>query len=399
MTEQRTRRIVGSNAERTRLHNRQVVLGHIRQGTPMGRAQIARASGLSTQAVSNIISELHGEGLLQEAGRRIAGRGLPAVQYTLNPEGAHALGIEVRPDAVFAALVDLAGTAQFTHRVALTDARPEAVGEKVIALRQKALDETGRSADRLLGCGVVMPGPFGETGLSHAGQSALTDWAGIAPETFFEDLLGLQVTVENDATAAAVAERVSGVAADLDTFCFLYFGTGLGLGFVSGGQLQRGAFGNAGEIGHMIVEPGGRPCACGNQGCLETYVSRLAIRDHLAGAGVAVTSGSELEALYRSQSRPLMDWLDSARAPLAQAVGLIENLLDPQTVILGGAMPDILFDHLIMSLDLPKSSVAARPERDNPRVMRGASGRFTAALGGAALVINQVFTPRIAAEA
>ncbi|MEO1540033.1 MAG: ROK family transcriptional regulator [Pseudomonadota bacterium] len=276
MTEQRTRRIVGSNAERTRLHNRQVVLGHIRQGTPMGRAQIARASGLSTQAVSNIISELHGEGLLQEAGRRIAGRGLPAVQYTLNPEGAHALGIEVRPDAVFAALVDLAGTAQFTHRVALTDARPEAVGEKVIALRQKALDETGRSADRLLGCGVVMPGPFGETGLSHAGQSALTDWAGIAPETFFEDLLGLQVTVENDATAAAVAERVSGVAADLDTFCFLYFGTGLGLGFVSGGQLQRGAFGNAGEIGHMIVEPGGRPCACGNQGCLETYVSRLA---------------------------------------------------------------------------------------------------------------------------
>ncbi|MEL6680626.1 MAG: ROK family transcriptional regulator, partial [Pseudomonadota bacterium] len=379
------------NAERTRLHNRQVVLGQIRQGTPLGRAQIARASGLSTQAVSNIISELEAEGLLQEAGRRIAGRGLPAVQYALNPDGAHALGIEVRPDAVFAALVDLGGTARFTHRVALDRSDPDTVAQHVIALRQMALKTAEKSADRLLGCGVVMPGPFGKTGLSQSGQSVLTGWSDVSPAGFFEDVLGVSVTVENDATAAAAAERVSGVAVDLETFCFLYFGAGLGLGVVAGGHLQRGAYGNAGEIGHMVITPGG--------GNLESHVSRIAIRHHLAAAGVSVESGADLERLYREKSRPLFAWLDSAQAPLSQAIGLVENLFDPEVVILGGALPDILIDHLILSLDLPEGSVAARLDRDRPRVQRGASGRFTAALGGAALVLNDVFTPRIAAVA
>ena len=94
--------IVGSNAERTRFHNRQVVLGLVRNHQPVGRAEIARLSGLSTQAVSNITAELEQDGYLNEAGRQPRGRGLPATQYVLNAEGAYALGIEVRPNGCMA---------------------------------------------------------------------------------------------------------------------------------------------------------------------------------------------------------------------------------------------------------------------------------------------------------
>ena len=79
--------------------------------------------------------------------------------------------------------------------------------------------------------------------------------------------------VENDATAAAIGERLHGVARNLDSFVYLFIGTGLGAGLFLGGHLFKGSAHNAGEIGHMIVEPDGRPCPCGNRGCLERYLS------------------------------------------------------------------------------------------------------------------------------
>ncbi|UUP16604.1 N-acetylglucosamine repressor [Nitratireductor thuwali] len=392
------RRIVGSNAERTRLHNRQVVLGHVREKQPIGRAEIARISGLSTQAVSNIIAELEEDGLLLEAGRQSGGRGLPALQYRLNGDGAAALGIEVRPDAMFGALVNLEGETLFTTREALAGNSPATVAAVARKIRGEALAARLMSDQRILGAGVVMPGPFGNVGISGAGQSALQGWEDTNATALFEDALHMAVIVENDATAAAVAERVRGVASDLRTFCFIYFGAGLGLGVVADGEVQRGTFGNAGEIGHVVMTPGGRQCACGNKGCLETYASRIAAQAELAKAGIEVGSASDIERLYQERNPELMAWLDVAAGPLSQAIGMIENLFDPETVILGGAMPDAVLDHLISILTLPGGSVAVRPDRKTPRVLRGASGRLTAALGGAALVIHDTITPRITAK-
>ena len=109
--------VAGANPGRTRHHNRQMVLGHVRDAGKIGRAEIARISGLSTQAVSNIIADLADDGLLQERGRVSSGRGLPAVQYALNPSGGYALGFEIRPDVVFTALLDLDGKTVFSDRV------------------------------------------------------------------------------------------------------------------------------------------------------------------------------------------------------------------------------------------------------------------------------------------
>ena len=101
--------IVGANAGRSRGHNRQVVLGRIRAAEQIGRAEIARASGLSTQAVSNIIADLIGDGLIREQGTRRPTRGLPVTQYALNPLGGYAIGIEIRPDAIFGVVLDFCG--------------------------------------------------------------------------------------------------------------------------------------------------------------------------------------------------------------------------------------------------------------------------------------------------
>ena len=379
---------LGANPERARSHNKQLVLRAIRHVGAIGRAEIARASGLSTQAVSNIISDLLGEGLLIEQGVRSAGRGLPVQQYAIKPDGGYALGVEVRPTAVFTALVDLVGTPLLTDRTPLRDTQKSTILDTVSAQCTQTLSRAGIGKTALMGAGIVMPGPFGETGLTGA-QSELPGWTGGDPAEIFANALGLPVFVENDANAAAMAERMNGVARGLDDFAYLYFGQGLGLGLVHDGQVLQGAFGNAGEIGHISVVVDGRAVE------LESATSRLSVQDYLARKGVSVTDMDDLTRLYSSANRHLFDWLDQAALALSAALLIIENLFDPQTVILGGAMPDDLLDHMITRASLPARSVSNRPDRTHPRLMRGTSGRMTATLGAAALVLHQAFTPTI----
>lgn len=377
----------GSNAERSRHRNRQAVLGQIHRSGTMGRAEIGRALSLSTQAVSNIIAELSEDGLLLEKGQLTTGRGLPAKQYALNPKGGYAFGIEIRPDAILAALLDMEGNPVMTKRVAMAKTDPETIVFQIKSLYHEALaDEAGAGA-RMLGAGIVMPGPFGVTGITGHGTD-LADWSEIDPATYFSEALDLPVEVSNDANAAAMAERLNGAAQGVSNYAYLYFGTGLGLGLVSGGSLVNGAFGNAGEIGHIPMP--------GNAANLESVLSRLSLQRHLAAIGKVVDDIDTLESLFTNGDKDLHVWLKPASDALSYAVSVVENLFDPETIIIGGAMPDALLEHFVNHTDLPTQSVANRPRAAHPRLQRGASGRMTATLGAAALVLNRTLSPHIA---
>lgn len=376
----------GSNAERSKHRNRQAVLGQVRTAGTIGRAEIARALSLTTQTVSNIIAELSQDGMLLEMGRLSAGRGLPAIQYALNPEGGYALGIEVRPDAIFAALLDMKGGAVTTERVAINETQPDVVLSHVKAVFARALDQVPTAQGRVLGAGVVMPGPFGVTGIAGMG-SDLTGWQEVDAEALFAEATRLPVVLSNDANAAAMAERINGVAQEITSFAYLYFGAGLGLGLVDGGQLVRGAFGNAGEIGHIPIPH--------QSGKLEDALSRLSVQRHLQMAGKDVRDVDALDQLFQQGDPDLMIWLKSASEALGHAMAIVENIFDPQTVVLGGAMPDTILDYLVEHAPLPELSVSNRPRAPHPRLMRGASGRMTATFGAAALILNRALSSPI----
>ena len=363
------------------------MLEQIHRSGTMGRAEIGRALSLSTQAVSNIIADLTDDGLLLERGHLAVGRGLPAKQYALNPKGGYAFGIEVRPDALLAALLDMEGNAVMTKRVAITKTDPETIVRQIKALYHEALADEAGASSKMLGAGIVMPGPFGATGISGHGTD-LADWGDIDPATYFSQALDLPVEVSNDANAAAMAERLNGAAQGLSNYAYLYFGTGLGLGLVSGGTLVQGAFGNAGEIGHIPMPK--------NTGNLESALSRISLQRHLVKAGKKADDIDTLAELFESDDKDLLAWLDPATDALAYAVTVVENLFDPQTIILGGAMPDALLAHFVTNTPLPAQSVANRPRDELPRLQRGASGRMTATLGAAALVLNRTLSPHIA---
>jgi predicted NBD/HSP70 family sugar kinase len=386
---------IGNNPERNRTHNRRVVLDAVRLHGPLGRTAIARLAHLSSQAVSNIVNELLEEGLLLECGRLRVGRGLPPVQVAVNPDGGMTVGVEIAADHLVTVLVDLTGRVRANRAIPLENTAPA----HIAPLLRSEIDSICRtvpgSQDRLLGLGVVMPGPFEIEGMSSVGPTTLPGWSGMDATAVLSAATGMSALVENDATAAAVGERLHGVARNLKNFCLVYFGAGLGLGIVTDGRPMRGAFGNAGEIGHVIVRPGGYACACGNRGCLERYASLHALKERLAAAGIAYSNLADLEALHRAQHPILREWIEEAAASLSPVVGMLENLLDPESIVFGGALPDALLADLISAMDPLPLSVASRRQRAVPRVMGGATGLLTAALGAAALPLLETMTPKL----
>lgn len=373
----------GANAGRARAHNRRLVLGRVRAAGAIGRAAVARDAGLSTQAVSNIIAGLEADGMLVRCGFADGARGLPVVQYALDPSGGCALGVEVRPDALLAAALDLGGRRVADLREPLGEATPAAVLARLPAIRDALCEAAGADPARLVGAGLALPGPFGATGLSVEG-SQLPGWEGLDAAAAAAEALGLPVAAENDANAAAMAERVGGAAERLSSYAYLYFGAGLGLGLVSRGVLVTGAHGNAGEIGHMPVPTPEGPVI------LERVASRLSLQRHLARSGI---DAPDMEALGAAPEAALGPWVAAAAPALSHAVHVVETLFDPEAVIMGGAMPGALLDRLVAAVALPDASVSHRPDRAAPRLVRGRAGRLVATEGAAALALERLFLP------
>lgn len=386
----RPRTARGNNPGRSRSHNRRVVLNLLRSMGALGRKELAEMTQLSTQAVANIIDELLAEGLLLDLGRRRSGRGQPPLQYAINPEGAMTIGMELSVTHLTVTVLDLGGVRRHESRTRIGDLPLEAL---VPMMAERVADLRRDLALPLLGVGLVMPGPFGIEGLSGVGPYNLPGWSAPAAAQALSEAIGVPVIVENDANAAAVGESLFGAGRSLPDFCLVYFGTGVGLGVITGGQPLRGANGNAGEIGHFIVVPDGRPCICGQSGCLERYASPHALQECLAATGRAADLAS-VEALHAGADPVLDGWITDAARHLSLVIAVLENIFDPETVILGGNLPDPVIDAILDRLAIG-TSIASRAARRQPRVLRGQTGRLTAALGAAALPLYDAIMPRL----
>jgi predicted NBD/HSP70 family sugar kinase len=386
--------VAGSNLEQTRSFNRRVVLETVRLHGPLSRADIARSTALSVQTISNIADELREAGLLIETPRPISGRGAPSVDLTIDADGGFTFGISLDDRQLIVVLVDLAGQVRARATRAVANAAPDAV----MALVGQLVRQLGRKAQvapsRIWGAGIVLPGLFEAGSLVSLGPSSVPSWRGVKLVENLSALLDMPVLAENDATAAAIGERLYGVGRSLRDFFYVYIGVGLGGGMILSGHPYRGA-GKAGELGHVVVDPGGRPCPCGNRGCLERYVSLSAATAQWSGTaeGQTETQPERLVQAFRAGDPALLAWLDKAALHLRTAIVSIENLLDPQAIVIGGVIPETLLDALLQRLEPLAPALGSRPDRTRPRVIRAEIGLETPALGAAALPVFDGLVP------
>lgn len=361
----------GTNQEFGRPYNRRIVLEAIRATGPTTRGRIAAEVGLTVQTVSTIIRELEEQGYILSLKDEPRGRGLPPTTLRINPEGGYAIGVYITPLGIDAALINLAGDVIGSAHRGAARAKPDEaftlIGAMVAELR--AL----RPGARMLGVGLSLPGPFGVESMSFVGPTTMVGWGNVQLRERLAEVTGLPAFIESDMAAAALGERLYGRGAEFADFYYLFIGVGLGGIMVHDGVAQRGAWGNAGEISHIPAVPDGELCPCGNRGCLERYISL----DAFARRGLG-------EAAWVAEIRPL----------LHAALVTIENLFDPETVILGGLAPASLATELVSAATQLPNSVSARRDRKVPRLIIADGGPHTVLRGAAALAVAGVLSPR-----
>ncbi|MET0598530.1 MAG: ROK family transcriptional regulator [Mesorhizobium sp.] len=361
----------GTNQEFGRPYNRRIVLESIRLHGPTTRADIAERVGLTVQTVSTIVRELDAQGYILSLREQPRGRGPPPATLRINPEGGYAVGLHLTPLGLDAALVNLRGDVVESVRREAPGASPDHAFALIETLVPALIGD--RARHRILGVGMALPGPFGVESMSFVGPTTLAGWQDVALKERLSEAAGLAAFLETDMAAAALGEQLYGLGTELSHYYYLYFGVGVGGAMVHEGSVMRGAWGNAGEIGHIPAVPDGEPCPCGNRGCLERYLSLEALGRH--GGDVA-------------------GWVETVAPIFCAAIVTVENLFDPEAVVLGGLAPPALLERLAAAASNLPNSVAARRDRRRPRVMVARGGEHAVLRGAAALAVSGALSPR-----
>jgi glucokinase len=302
------------------------------------------------------------------------------------------VGVDVGGTKCLGVLV--AGGAAVAEARVPTPAGAEALLDTMTELVSTLAVEAGEAA---VAVGVGVPGLVDRAGVLRFAPN-VRGANGLDVRSGLEARLGMPVAVDNDATCAAWGERQMGAAQGLDDVVLVALGTGIGGGIVSGGQLQRGANGFAGEIGHFVVDPMGPRCPCGRRGCWERFASgsglgRLAREAGLCGRGTRIVelAGGDAESVRGEHvTAALAEGDPEAAAVMGEfawwvALGLanLANVFDPQAFVVGGGLVEIgpaLFDPMGEAFRAELASQTSRPPVDIlPAVLGGRAGAIGAA--------------------
>lgn len=253
----------------------------------------------------------------------------------------HVIAIDVGGTGIKAALVGSEGGLLYQIR---RDTRRERGPNAVVHSILEIAAELHTHGGRLLGepasaVGIAVPGII-DVATGTAVYSANLGWHDVPlGPLLIERLDGIPVALGHDVRTGGLAERRMGAGRGVDRFLFLALGTGIAGAIGFGENVEAGANGSAGELGHIVIRPEGLRCACGQRGCLEQYASASAV-----GRAWAVASGGSdakdcVRALIAGDPRARAVW-DGAVAALADGLVTAVTLLDPRVVIIGGGLAE-----------------------------------------------------------
>lgn len=262
------------NAEYVKEYNRKKFIGLLRQA-PMSRADAARHLGITRAAISLIAEAMIEEGLIREIPpeevSNPSSRGKPPIPLTLVPDSLYAVGINISRGTSSAGLVNICGTV-----INSIDIKVHHDGDQIRALERtvrRLISDANVPWEKIVGIGISAPGPLdGENGVI-LNPPNFRLWQNLRISEPLEAALGIPVYLENDASSLARYQLGKPQAHGSEDFLLLKISNGVGSGVISRGKLLKGAGYFTTELGHSSIDYAGKPCSCGNRGCLETYAS------------------------------------------------------------------------------------------------------------------------------
>ncbi|UIJ35339.1 ROK family transcriptional regulator [Allobranchiibius sp. GilTou73] len=391
-------RQISSGHQSIRSHNLRIVLSEIHRRGRLSRAELTRVTGFNRSTIKVLVAQLEELGLVSEyapAARGTAGRPSPIVGP--RTDGPYAVAVDVAVSHLTVAAVALGGRVLARHSIDLADViAPEEIVAEVVA-GVGALADSIPGQSWLIGVGVSVPGTVRRRDSRILAAPNLhwddVDLVGMLQVAFGDDI---PIHLGNDANLGVVAEHLRGVARDVDDVAYLIARVGVGAGFLVDGVPLLGAHGLAGEIGHIVVQPGGPLCYCGNQGCFEQVVGERALfaraglsgQTSAFGIGEVMKDADDGNVFAQTAIDDVCQWL---------AVGLasISHLVNPQLIVIGGSLSRLL-DERQEDLQSSLDTLMARAPGEPARVCLGGLGEDATLLGAAELVFTDLLEAPLA---
>lgn len=331
--------------QQTKSYNSRLVLRTIYVRGDISRADVARQTGLSRTTVSDVVADLLGQGLVEEVGFGLSNGGKSPILLRIQSNARSLIGIDLSGDEFRGEVVNLRGETQHAVSIPVNGRR----GAQALELVYSLLDQLLPGAPApVLGLGVGTPGLIDTERGSQIHWSVNLDWLDLPLRDLLEARYGLPVFVLNDCQASALAEYFFGPDPDAANLIVIKAEQGIGSGVILNGQLFHGDNFGAGEIGHVVVQPDGPPCRCGNRGCLETLASGSALIEHirLATASKPRSRSRAREPLSMAQARHALDNGDpivrqavhEAGRALGIAIANLVGALNVRRIVIAGSL-------------------------------------------------------------
>ncbi|TDR32742.1 ROK family protein [Hydromonas duriensis] len=379
--------------------NRLAVINLVKTQPGLSRASIAKQTGLNKSTIGKLVQDLLDEHWLEEentptpldgAGRRPTGLKLKNKVLAL-------IGAEIGVDFLTVLACTITGEILFNRTVPYVHIDTSDTLNQLTSLLDEAwgiMDDTGH---HVLGLGVAVPGLVNATDekiitLPNLNWHDLNLTASIEQHLHDKNRPPIPVSIINDANAAALSEFVFGHS-QYRRHALIYFtiGVGFGAGIITDKGLYKGHDGCAGEIGHSTLQPiGGRQCACGQFGCVETLVSQRAL-SHAATDDNQILSIDNLQQRLAQGDEKVQQGLEQVAFFLGIVMRNIANILNPKTIVIGGPMSQ--FGNQLIHPAIESLKQHTGRNLGLPNVQLCEFGINAAALGAAAAVLNQLLEP------
>jgi predicted NBD/HSP70 family sugar kinase len=367
----------------------------LRDGKARTRAELAGTTGLARSTVAARIDALISSGLVGPAGEASSSGGRPPSRFAFKPSSRAVVAVDIGATHVALAITDLSGSVLAERRFD----QPVADGpEKVLGLvaqeAARLLASASRGMAELAGVGIGLPGPVEHDSGRPVKPPIMPGWDGFDVVSYVQRSLPVPVLVDNDVNIMALGERTAHWPEEAN-FLFVKVATGIGAGIISSGELQRGANGTAGDLGHVRVPRGDDVlCRCGNHGCLEALASGPAIAAALRRGGLAAEKGRDVLNLVSHGNLEAIQALRQAGRDLGDVLATVVNLLNPSVIVIGGSIGDS-GEHLVAGVREVVYRRSLPLATSQLRIGLSRAGDKAAILGASQLVTQHVLSPAV----
>lgn len=375
--------------------NRSRIMQHLYHHGISSRAQIAKALRLTPAAITKITAQLIEAGAIEETGGLEGEKNRRSIGLALDNTRFHVIGVKFARSLVQIGVFDLAGHA--SSLTTLPYVSNDTIDETIATVHgtiERLLDDD----PTILAIGMAVPGPYLRENGHTAVVSSMQGWRAVNFISEFAESFRVPVLIEQDARAGVLANYLFDPETEAGNANLAYYlvGEGVGLGVIDNGRIINGSLGTATEIGHVSIDVNGRPCDCGNIGCLERYCSTPAIHQMIVDDGTLIPNAATMS--HTEASRKLFTLANAGNETalgmirtIGRYVGygclIIFNAFNPRTIVIG----DIVSEAGQPLLDEVKRIVK---ERAIPEIYASTTIRLTstptdaAVLGAAAVAIS-----------